>query len=386
MEMSDNVRSDQTYYMHPLFFDDPLRKINFNRDEWNTKGAFVQMRHGAELLEGGKIRFNFYLDGDAKSIKVKGWGGSMPGEYELQPEGNGYWSCIADDIRDGFHYCDFYVDGVKTPNRLMPYGFGAFAPANFFEVPGGILPESYLIKDVPRGKVRMVQYKSSVTGKVRACWVYTPPKYDEEPGKRYPVLYLQHGGGETEIGWVWQGKINIIADNLLSEGKMKEMIIVMNDGYVFPDDGHGNPASGCIDEVLVNDCVPFIDSRFRTVSDRHSRAVAGLSMGAMQAVDTAMKHPEVFAAVGSLSGGFNVKGFGYDRTEEFSNPESAKEMFDLIFLAGGEQEPFNDMLINTVKDYNSRGFDNIHIYSCPGYHEWDTWRNAAWHMLQMLFA
>ncbi|MBQ3411641.1 MAG: hypothetical protein IJG67_01255 [Oscillospiraceae bacterium] len=384
--MSDNVRSDQTYYMHPLFFDDPLRKINFNRDEWNTKGAFVQMRHGAELLEGGKIRFNFYLDGDAKSIKVKGWGGSMPGEYELQPEGNGYWSCIADDIRDGFHYCDFYADGVKTPNRLMPYGFGAFAPANFFEVPGGILPESYLIKDVPRGKVRMVQYKSSVTGKVRACWVYTPPKYDEEPGKRYPVLYLQHGGGETEIGWVWQGKINIIADNLLSEGKMKEMIIVMNDGYVFPDDGHGNPASGCIDEVLVNDCVPFIDSRFRTVSDRHSRAVAGLSMGAMQAVDTAMKHPEVFAAVGSLSGGFNVKGFGYDRTEEFSNPESAKEMFDLIFLAGGEQEPFNDMLINTVKDYNSRGFDNIHIYSCPGYHEWDTWRNAAWHMLQMLFA
>ena len=386
MKMSDNVRSDQTYYMHPLFFDDPLRKINFNRDEWNTKGAFVQMRHGAELLEGGKIRFNFYLDGDAKSIKVKGWGGSMPGEYELQPEGNGYWSCIADDIRDGFHYCDFYVDGVKTPNRLMPYGFGAFAPANFFEVPGGILPESYLIKDVPRGKVRMVQYKSSVTGKVRACWVYTPPKYDEEPGKRYPVLYLQHGGGETEIGWVWQGKINIIADNLLSEGKMKEMIIVMNDGYVFPDDGHGNPASGCIDEVLVNDCVPFIDSRFRTVCDRHSRAVAGLSMGAMQAVDTAMKHPEVFAAVGSLSGGFNVKGFGYDRTEEFSNPESAKEMFDLIFLAGGEQEPFNDMLINTVKDYNSRGFDNIHIYSCPGYHEWDTWRNAAWHMLQMLFA
>ena len=386
MKMSDNVRSDQTYYMHPLFFDDPLRKINFNWDEWNTKGAFVQMRHGAELLEGGKIRFNFYLDGDAKSIKVKGWGGSMPGEYELQPEGNGYWSCIADDIRDGFHYCDFYADGVKTPNRLMPYGFGAFAPANFFEVPGGILPESYLIKDVPRGKVRMVQYKSSVTGKVRACWVYTPPKYDEEPGKRYPVLYLQHGGGETEIGWVWQGKINIIADNLLSEGKMKEMIIVMNDGYVFPDDGHGNPASGCIDEVLVNDCVPFIDSRFRTVSDRHSRAVAGLSMGAMQAVDTAMKHPEVFAAVGSLSGGFNVKGFGYDRTEEFSNPESAKEMFDLIFLAGGEQEPFNDMLINTVKDYNSRGFDNIHIYSCPGYHEWDTWRNAAWHMLQMLFA
>ncbi len=386
MKMSDNVRSDQTYYMHPLFFNDPLRKINFNRDEWNTKGAFVQMRHGAELLEGGKIRFNFYLDGDAKSIKVKGWGGSMPGEYELQPEGNGYWSCIADDIRDGFHYCDFYVDGVKTPNRLMPYGFGAFAPANFFEVPGGILPESYLIKDVPRGKVRMVQYKSSVTGKVRACWVYTPPKYDEEPGKRYPVLYLQHGGGETEIGWVWQGKINIIADNLLSEGKMKEMIIVMNDGYVFPDDGHGNPASGCIDEVLVNDCVPFIDSRFRTVSDRHSRAVAGLSMGAMQAVDTAMKHPEVFAAVGSLSGGFNVKGFGYDRTEEFSNPESAKEMFDLVFLAGGEQEPFNDMLINTVKDYNSRGFDNIHIYSCPGYHEWDTWRNAAWHMLQMLFA
>ena len=62
--MNDKVINNQTYYMHPLFFDDPLRKINFNRDEWNTKGAFVQMRHGAELLEDGKIQFNFYLEGE----------------------------------------------------------------------------------------------------------------------------------------------------------------------------------------------------------------------------------------------------------------------------------------------------------------------------------
>jgi enterochelin esterase-like enzyme len=101
---------------------------------------------------------------------------------------------------------------------------------------------------------------------------------------RYPVLYLQHGGGESETGWLWQGNINHIIDNLLADRACKEMIIVMNSGEAIARDGNlsGGVAFGCIDRVLVNDCIPFIDNKYRTIADRHSRAMAGLSMGGGQ--------------------------------------------------------------------------------------------------------
>lgn len=375
--------NNQAYYSYPLFFDDVHKNIIWG--DRSKTGAYKSLRQGAELLGGGKIRFNFIAPENAKTITVKGWGGSMPGTYELAPDEDGYWSCTVDDIRDGFHYCNFYVNGVKTPNVLMPYGYGGFTPVNFFEVPGGIDPELYLLKDVPHGTVRMTMYNCTMTGKTRACWVYTPPKYDEEPEKRYPVLYLQHGGGENEIGWVWQGKINNIADNLIAEGAISEMIIVMNDGYAFPPDGSGNPAMGNIDDVLVNDCIPFIDKKFRTIPDRHSRAMAGLSMGGMQSNTGVFRHPEAFANLGVFSGGFTLTGDGFDMTESFESPEKFKELFDVVFVAAGEQEqPMCDIIGKKIADLNKNGVP-VHFYSCPGYHEWDAWRNAAKNFMQLLF-
>ena len=381
--MSKEEMKNQAYYSYPLFFDD-VHKTMIWGDRSKT-GAYRTMRQGAELMEDGRIRFNFLAPEGAETITVKGWGGSMPGTYELAPDEDGYWSCVADDIRDGFHYCDFYVNGVKTPNVLMPYGYGGFTPVNFFEVPGGIDPEIYLLKDVPHGTVRMVFYPCTMTGKTRAAWVYTPPKYDSEPDKRYPVLYLQHGGGEDEVGWVWQGKINYIADNLLSEGKIREMIIVMNDGYAFRPDGTGNPAMGDLDEVLVKDCIPYIDSHFRTVADRHMRAMAGLSMGGVQANTGVFRNPETFANVGIFSGGFELTGDGFDVTDVFADPERFRERFDLVFVAAGEQEqPMCDLLRERIKAQNEAGVGTV-FYSCPGYHEWDTWRNAARHFMERLF-
>ena len=96
----------------------------------------------------------------------------------------------------------------------------------------------------------MQYYKSERTGRWKLCYVYTPPKYDENPEKRYPVLYLQHGGGEDEMGWLWQGKIAHIADNLLAKNEMKEMIIVMNTGYSFPEEGEYHPGFG---EMCIRD-------------------------------------------------------------------------------------------------------------------------------------
>ena len=374
---------NQAYDSYPLFFDDVHKDLIWG-DRTGT-GAYRPLRRGAEPLPGGKVKLNFYAPENAKTVTVKGWGGSMPKTYELAPDGDGYWSCVAEDIRDGFHYCDFYVNGVRTPNLLMPYGYGDFHPANFFEIHGGVDPELYLLKDVLHGTVRMCLFPCAMTGKTRACWVYTPPKYDLEPEKRYPVLYLQHGGGENEVGWVWQGKINYIMDNLLAEGAVREMIIVMNDGYAFPPDGSGNPAMGELDRMLVPDCIPFIDGKFRTIPDRKHRAMAGLSMGAVQTNTVVFRNPEVFASAGLFSGGFDLKGDGFDLTEVFGDPAKFKERFDLVFVASGEQEqPMCDNLRAMIAEQNARGV-GTRFYSCPGYHEWDTWRNAARHFLELLF-
>ncbi len=382
--MYQEDRNNQAYTLYPLFFDDVHKSLV--RDPNGKVGSYKNLRQGAELLGGGRIRFNFLAPANAETITVKGWGGSMPNTYTLEPDEDGYWSCVADDIRDGFHYCEFYVNGVRAHNVLMPYGYGGSRPVNFFEVPGGIDPELYLLKDVPHGTVRMCLYPCAMTGKTRICWVYTPPKYDLEPEKRYPVLYIQHGGGENEIGWVWQGKLNYISDNLLAEGAIEEMIIVMNDGYAFPEDGSGNAAMGAIDEVIVNDCIPFIDGKFRTVADRRHRAMAGLSMGAMQSNTTVFRHPEAFANVGMFSGGFRVRDDdSFDLTEIFADPAKFRETFDIVFASAGEQEqPMCDTIRDMVAEQNARGVET-HFYSCPGYHEWDTWRNAARHFMELLF-
>ena len=128
----------------------------------------------------------------------------------------------------------------------------------------------------------MELYPCRLTGRTRCCYVYTPPAYDENPDRRYPVLYLQHGGGENETGWLWQGKINYICDNLLAQGKMKEMLVVMNDGYAFRPDGTGDPAAGSIDDVMAEECTAFIESRYHAVADRHAdRVKIGCATGGL---------------------------------------------------------------------------------------------------------
>ena len=256
---------------------------------------------------------------------------------------------------------------------------------NYFEIPDEQDGEFWLMQQVPHGTIHMEFYPCRMTGRVRCCYVYTPPAYGQDTGKRYPVLYLQHGGGENETGWLWQGKINYICDNLIAQGLMKEMIVVMNDGYAFRPDGLGDPAGGDIDDVLADECVAFIDDRYRTIPDARHRAIAGLSMGGMQTNACIFKHPDRFANAGIFSGGFREKGFNFDGSALLREPELFRQRFALIFVAVGEQEqPSCSQLQENIPAYNARGIP-IELYTCPGYHEWDVWRHAARAFLQRLF-
>ncbi len=164
---------------------------------------------------------------DATKVRLNFWSGPKV-DMEKQPDG--FWTVTTAPLVPGFHYYTLIIDGAEVSNPNTHAFFGGGKPASGVEVPE---PGStyYSIQDVPHGQVREVWYNSKVTGTWRHALVYLPPNYDTQAKVRYPVLYLQHGAGEDETGWVRQGNANFILDNLIAAKSCKPMIVVMAYGY-----------------------------------------------------------------------------------------------------------------------------------------------------------
>jgi hypothetical protein len=248
---------------------------------------------------------------DASKVRVNFWSGPKA-DMEKQPDG--FWTFTTPPMAPGLHYYTIILDGAEVSDPSSTAYFGGSKWASAVEVPeAGV--DYYLPKDVPHGQVREVWYHSSITGTWRRAFVYLPPDYDAQTKTSYPVLYLQHGGGEDETGWVRQGKANFILDNLIASGSTKPMIIVMangyasREGYVVPDltgKPFGSPEfvkvmqerMGAFEDDMTQILIPFIDKTFRTLSDRDHRAMAGLSMGGMQTFQVTFNHLDLFSYIG----------------------------------------------------------------------------------------
>jgi len=228
---------------------------------------------------------------DATKVKLNFWSGP---KMDMEKQADGFWTVTTPPMAPGLHYYTIIVDGaeVSDPNSTAYFGGSKWASA--VEVPeAGV--DLYLPKDVPHGQVREIWYHSSVTGTWRRAFVYLLANYDNSKA-RYPVLYLQHGGGEDESGWVRQGKANFILDNLIASGSTKPMIVVMANGYAtragyqLPDltgQSFGSPAfikvmqerMGAFEDDMTEVLIPFVDRTFRTLPDReppgHGRPLDG---------------------------------------------------------------------------------------------------------------
>ncbi|MBP7571910.1 MAG: esterase, partial [Acidobacteria bacterium] len=252
----------------------------------------------------GKGRVEIRLKApEATTVRVNFWSGP---KVAMVKQPDGVWSVITEPLVPGLHYYTLIVNGVEMADPGSRAFFGGSKYASAVEVPE---PGStyYLPQDVPHGQVREVWYFSKVTGTWRHALVYTPPGYDEKTAERYPVLYLQHGGGEDETGWVRQGHANFILDNLIAAGKAKPMLVVMAYGYArragqpAPDlagRAFGSPEfrksiqdmMAAFEAEVTEVLIPFIDKTFRTIADRDHRAMAGLSMGGMQTYHITLNH------------------------------------------------------------------------------------------------
>ena len=365
---------------------------------------------------------------DAQSVKLD-IGGV---KYDLVKGEDGAWIGESAPQDEGFHYYQLNIDGANVPDPTSLYYYGASRWGSGIDVPAAD-QDFYAVKNVPQGQMREIYYWSETNNAMRHIFVYTPAEYDQNPTKRYPVLYLQHGGGENEYGWPQQGHTAQIMDNLIAEGKCVPFIIVMENGTWSmprpamgqgpqgqrppmgqrppqgmgqrppqgapqgqrpqgqggrPRGGFGMP-SGWADgfaNTLIKDCIPYIDSHFRTIADNKHRAMAGLSMGGMQTKSITVAHPEVFSSLGIFSGGTIT----VDDTK--NNPEFAKGL-QLVFVSFGSRE-----LENRVQGFGD-GTDpkseteelaksgvNAHFYVSPGTaHEWQSWRRALYQFAQLLF-
>jgi enterochelin esterase-like enzyme len=333
---------------------------------------------------------------DATKVRLNFWSGP---KVDMEKQQDGFWTVTTAPLVPGFHYYTLIIDGAEVSDPNTHAFFGGGKPASGVEVPE---PGStyYSVQDVPHGQVREVWYSSKVTGTWRHALVYLPPNYDTQTKERHPVLYLQHGAGEDETGWVRQGNANFILDNLIAAKACKPMIVVMAYGYAHrageaPVDlfakVFGSPEmlkamqdmAAAFEADVTQALIPYIDSIFRTLPDREHRAMAGLSMGGMQTFQITLDHLDLFSYIGGFSGAGGMLVLGNRKLDPksdyngvFADPAAFAKKVHLLWIGVGTNEP-ERMRTGLQRLHTSLLEANIqHVfYESPDTdHEWQTWR------------
>jgi len=334
----------------------------------------------------GYARFRIYAP-QAQSVKVSL--GGREGTTLTKSE-DGFWiGTTAEPLDEGFHYYRITVDGgtFNDPGTLNFYGSCRWESG--IEVPA-FDQDFYALKDVPHGRIQQVLFPSKSTNSIRRAFVYTPPDYDKNPKKRYPVLYLQHGWGEDETAWWNQGHANLIMDNLIAEGKIKPFIIVMTYGMT-NEVKFGELRSFDIkpfQTVLVDELIPYIDENFRTLSDQKHRAMAGLSMGSMETKMITLANTDKFSYIGLFSG-------ASISMNDVNSVPGFKDKVKLVFVSYGSKEI--DWMIQrgreftggdpreNVEDLKKAGINCVLYISPNTAHEFLTWRRSLREFAMLLF-
>jgi enterochelin esterase-like enzyme len=321
----------------------------------------------------GYARFKIIAP-SADSVRVSlGLGGR--GGTKLEKAEDGSWMGTTEGPMDeGFHYYNIKIDGGKFNDPGAKNFYGSVRWESGIEIPAHD-QDFYALKNVPHGNVQQVLFPSASTNTIRRAFVYTPPGYEKDKSKKYPVLYLQHGWGEDETAWSNQGHANLIMDNMIAEGKIKPFIIVMTYGMTneVKFGGIRNFKIDSFQTVLVDELIPYVDATFRTIAKQSHRAMAGLSMGGMETHTITLNKPDVFSYYGLLSGGIY-------------NPDEIKDKskVKLIFLSCGSKER-PDGVKNAAAALKAAGFNAVSYISENTAHEFLTWRRSLHELAPLLF-
>jgi predicted alpha/beta superfamily hydrolase len=349
-----------------------------------------------------RVTFKFYAP-NAQKVQVS----IVNVPFDMVKGDDGVWSYTSEPQDLGYHNYWMIVDGSIVVDPATNAFIGYSHMCNGFEIPdpnGGF----YALKDVPHGNVLIRNYYSTVAKSWRHIFIYTPPDYEKNTQNRYPVLYLQHGGGEDERVWIEMGRTNLILDNLIAEGKVKPFIVVMETsavnaprpivpgppaprpaapaagapgapgaaGAARPGGafGMGGPGGGIYGQLMTTDLIPWIDKNFRTMADQQHRAMAGLSMGAMQTRTVTLANLDKFSHIGLFSGGTIAPA-------DISDKSKVK----LVFMSYGSRERGSEGVKNAADALNQAGIKSASYVSPLTAHEFQSWRRSLREYALLLF-
>jgi enterochelin esterase family protein len=310
------------------------------------------------------------------------------GTTKMTKGSDGVWTYTSEPLEATTHLYFFTVDGLTIADPVNPLmKLRTRTSASLVEVPGTPTPV-WQPQDVPRGTVDHNTLHSAAYNDEHGFSVYLPPGYHKST-TRYPVLYLVHGGGDVYSSWVTAGAANVILDNLIAQKKAVPMLVVMPfNGNDFPHlPVRPNPEGGThpeFEQYMTKELIPYVDSTYRTLTDRKHRAMAGLSAGGGATFNVGMKHLELFSQFGFFSPGALAVPNAIKRYPEFASANAAAGKFDLIWISYGQQDPNHVPTEKFVADLKKNGVPHTYV-TRPGGHVWPVWRWSLAEFAPLLF-
>jgi len=321
------------------------------------------------------ITFRYYSR-TAQRVYVSGEFLKTPAK--MNKDTSGVWSVTVPPVTPEIYPYTFWVDSVQIadPNNTYVFANERFK-RSLVDIPGK-QPLIHALQNVPHGKVSYCYYKSSTLGTTRTLLVYTPPGFSANGSTKYPVLYLIHGGSDTEETWTKVGRANLIADNLIAQGKAKPMIIVMPYGNVRP-----RPMEDFTKDV-VNDIIPFVEANFPVIMSSKGRAIAGFSVGGGQTLNIGLTNADKFAYVCSYA--------PYTATDEFKknfsnwSPDASaiNKQLKLFTISVGTEDFLYESVKQNIAMFNDKQV-KLEPFIVPGGHTWMNCKLFLANSLQQLF-
>jgi enterochelin esterase-like enzyme len=347
-----------------------------------------------EVAPDGHVTFRLQAP-KASAVTVSG---DFGGDAKMTKGENGIWSVTVGPLQPEEYVYYYLLDSVRMldPNNArVKIGYVTSTTTNLLNVPAKE-PTFYEVQDVPHGEIRTQIYKSKSNGVTRELNVYVPPGYDENPNKRYPVLYLLHGFANDQNSWHRYGRANDILDNLLAKKTIEPFIVVMPLGYGgarIDGDGTGIAPSGAgrlggdadlYQRDLLEDVIPMIEKKYRTIADRKHRAIVGFSMGGGQAGRYGLSNLDKFSYIGIMSAGLG----GTTATEPLktlaADSKKANAQIALLWIGCGRQDfAFNGA--KTLSDSLKQIGIKHSFIETEGEHHWRVWRRYLRDLAPLLF-
>jgi len=321
-----------------------------------------------------------------------------PQSHPMAKGDDGVWSVTVGPVEPEIYAYSFLIDGVKAIDLANPIAkIGASIDASIVEVLGDP-PRFDQVQAVPHGSIDIRTYPSAVSKTQRGVYIYVPPEYYSQPAKRFPVLYLWHGGGGAEQDWSRDGRAGVILDNLIAQKKAVPMLMVM------PNNVSGAPAPGVmvastpaatnyplLKRELIEEIIPFVAKNYRTIENRESRAIAGLSAGGGTTLNVGLPSLDTFAWIAEFSSGIfgGTTGYGQFDIDKiapgfYKDPAAINRKLKLFYMSCGTEDPRMPFQKKALEDFQSHKI-NVTFAAFPGAHEWKVWRHSLADVAPKLF-